>query len=152
MGHNQLATTEVLESVPVFVDRTGRRRRLARNAGIAVGCLLVAYLAIVAFGLVSGADVPMTPWPAPKTSHRAVPPRHGESAVRERNASRPAVRPTPSGTLPSRGAQAPSSPSTKAPTTAPTSAPTTAPAAAPTAQPSQAHAYGHTKSPNPRKP
>lgn len=150
MGQNQPAATEVLEPVPVFVDRTGRRRRFARNAGIAVGCLLAAYLAVVAFGLVSGADAPMTPWPAPKASYRAVPPpRHGESAARERDASRPEVRPTPSGTLPSRRVHAPSSPST---TKAPTTAPTTAPAAPPAAQPGQGHAYGRTKSPNPRKP
>jgi hypothetical protein len=58
MEHNQPAATEVLEPEPVFVDRTGRRRRHARNAGIAIGCLLAAYLAVVAFGLVSGPTPP----------------------------------------------------------------------------------------------
>jgi hypothetical protein len=151
MGQNQSAVTEVLEPPPVFVDRTGRRRRLARNAGIAVGCLLAAYLAVVTFGLVSGADAPLTPWPAPKSSHRAVLPRQGESGARQ-DASRPVAKPTPSDTVPSRRVHAPGSAPTTAPAAAPTTAPAAAPTAAPTAQPGQGRAYGRTKSPNPRKP
>jgi hypothetical protein len=143
MIQNQPAATEVLEPEPVFVDRTGRRRRLARNAGIAVGCLLAAYLAVVAFGLVSGADAPMTPWPAPKPSHRTVLPRHGRIAARQ-DTPRPEAKPTPSATVRSQRVHPPSSP--------PTTARSTAPAAASTAQPGQGYAYGHTKSPNPRKP
>ena len=141
MGHNRPAATQVLEPEPVFVDRTGRRRRLARNAGIAVGCLLAAYLAVVAFGLVSGADAPMTPWPKP--SHSAALPRHGRIEARQET-PRPEAKPTPSATVRSQRVRQPSS--------APTTARTTAPASTSTAQPAQGRAYGHTKSPNPRKP
>lgn len=137
MGQGRHAATRVLE--PVFVDRTGRRRRLARNAGIAVGCLLAAYLAVVAFGLVSGAGAPMTPWPAAKPSHPAALPRHDRNPARQET-PRPEAKPTPSATVRSRRPH-PSS-----------SAPATAPAATSTAQPGQGHAYGRTKSPNPRKP
>ncbi|GAA4511743.1 hypothetical protein GCM10023191_076330 [Actinoallomurus oryzae] len=143
MGQNRPGVTQVLEPEPVFVDRTGRRRRLARNVGIAVGCLLAAYLAVVAFGLVSGADAPMAPWPDPKSSHRAEAPRHGRIAARP-DTPRPDDRPTPGATARSRGAHSPGS--------APTTARSTAPAAASSAQPGQGHAYGRTKSPNPRKP
>jgi hypothetical protein len=143
MGQNQPAATEVLEREPVFVDRTGRRRRLARNAGIAVGCLLAAYLAIVAFGLVSGADAPMTPWPAPKPSHRAVLPLQGRIAARQ-DTPRPEAKPTPSATVRSQRVHPTSS--------APTTARTTAPAAPSTTQPGQGHAYGRTNSPTPKKP
>lgn len=135
MGHEPPAATAVLEPEPVFVDRTGRRRRLARNAGIAVGCLLAAYLSVVAFGLVSGADAPMTPWPAPKPSHRTVLPRPGRIAARQ-DTPRPESKPTPSTTARSQRVRSPGS----------------APAATPTAHPGQGRAYGRTKSPNPRKP
>jgi hypothetical protein len=141
---NPLVTevTEVLEPDPVFVDRTGRRRRLARNAGIAIGCVLTAYLAVVAFGLVSGADAPLTPWPALKPSHGAALPGHGGSTAR-RDASRPVIRPTPSATAPTRHTSAPT------PRTTATTAP---PTTAPPAQPGQGRAYGRTKSPHPKKP
>ncbi|GLY75197.1 hypothetical protein Airi01_034640 [Actinoallomurus iriomotensis] len=141
MGQNAPAATQ--EPEPVFVDRTGRRRRLVRNAGIAVGCLLAAYLAVVAFGLVSGADAPMAPWPAPKPSHRAALPRHDGMTARP-DTPRPAARPTPSATARTRRAQPPRS--------AATTTRTTAPAATSTTQPGQGRAYGRTKSPNPRKP
>jgi hypothetical protein len=143
MGQNNPVATEMLDPEPIFVDRTGRRRRLARNAGIAVGCLLAAYLAVVAFGLVSGADAPMTPWPAAEPSHRAVLPRNGRIPTRQ-DAPRPEAKPTPSATVRSQPMHPPSG--------APTTARTSAPAAASTAQPGQGHGYGRTKSPNPRKP
>jgi hypothetical protein len=143
MRQNGPTATDVLDPEPVFVDRTGRRRRLARNAGIAVGCLLAAYLAVVAFGLVSGADAPMTPWPAAKPSHRAVLPRNGRIGTR-RDTPRPEAKPTPSATVRSRRTHPPSGDPATARTSAPTSASTT--------QPGQGHGYGRTKSPNPKKP
>jgi hypothetical protein len=135
------SVTEALEPDPVFVDRTGRRRRLARNAGIALGCVLAAYLTVVVFGLVSGADAPLTPWPKLKPSHHAVLPGHGGSAARQ-DASRPVARPTPSA-VPGRRAGAPGPQATA------TTAPSTT---ASSAQPGQGHAYGRTKSPHPKRP
>jgi hypothetical protein len=134
--------TEVLEPEPVFVDRTGRRRRLTRKVGIAIGCLLTVYLAVVAFGLAGGAGAPMTPWPAPKPSHRAVPPRHGQAATRQ-DTPQPEAKPTPSTSR---------SPRVRPSGSAPATTRTTAPAAASTAHPGQGRAYGRAKSPNPRKP
>lgn len=138
--------TKTLEPDPVFVDHTGRRRRLARNVGIAVGCVLVAYLAVVAFGLVSGSGAPLTPWPdAGPSRGGALPPQRGSAGhgtARPRATQRTAV-PTPS-TPTGRETRAPRSrtPSRTAPGTA---APTTARAG-------RGHAYGVTKSSHPKKP
>jgi hypothetical protein len=143
--------TEVLEPDAVFVDPTGRRRRLVRNAGIVVGCMLAAYLVIVGFGLVTGTGVPLTPWPDVKSSHQAALPGN-DGLLTKRGPSRPA------GTRPS----AVAAPSGAAPTARPTSAPgsrttpTTAlpvvPAPTATAtQPGKGRAYGRTKSPHPKK-
>ncbi|MCW2945404.1 MAG: hypothetical protein JWR24_2121, partial [Actinoallomurus sp.] len=96
--------TEVLEPDAVFVDPTGRRRRLVRNAGIVVGCVLTAYLVVVGFGLVTGTGVPLTPWPDVKPSHQAALPGNG-GLLLKRGPSRPAdTRPpavaAPSGVAP----------------------------------------------------
>lgn len=135
--------TKTLEPDPVFVDHTGRRRRLARNVGIAVGCALVAYLAVVAFGLVSGSGAPLTPWPDAGPSRvGALPPQRGSAGhgtARPRTTQRTAV-PTPS----SRETSAPRS-RTSSRTAPGTAAPTPARAG-------RGHAYGVTKSPHPKKP
>jgi hypothetical protein len=140
--------TEVLEPDAVFVDPTGRRRRLVRNAGIIVGCVLAAYLVIVGFGLATGTGVPLTPWPDVKSSHQAALPGNDE-LLPKRGPSRPAD------TRPS----AVAAPSGAAPTARPTSVPrsrTTPTTAlpvvpAPTAtQSGKGRAYGRTKSPHPR--
>jgi hypothetical protein len=47
---------------PVFVDVSGRRRRLIRHGGIVLGLLLSAYLAMMGVGLLTGTHIPMTPW------------------------------------------------------------------------------------------
>jgi hypothetical protein len=127
----------------VFVDPTGKRRRLAGWAGITAGCLLVAYLAIVGFGLVTGSGAPLTPWPEAKPSHpdaapRAIGPqlmpRSSPSATKRRMVSAP-----PSGAAPvaARSVPAATHPATAAPTTT---------------HPGRDRAYGLTKSPNPKKP
>jgi hypothetical protein len=141
MGQHRLRVTQPQAPEPVFVDRTGRRRRLARAAGIVVGCLLAAYVAVVAFGLVSGAGVPMTPWPAATPSHRVVPPLEARVAAPRDGAK---ATPTPRATAPSRHVR----PAGGAPATTRTTASPTAS----TAKPGQGHSYGRTKSPNPRKP
>lgn len=136
--------TDVLDPEPVFVDPSGRRRRIVRRAGIALGCLLAAYLVIVAFGLVTGARAPLTPWPDVKPSARNALPGHGAPVTR-RERSRPAT-PTPTPT-PRPSSRAGASPTAR-------SSPTTrrTPPSSTTTRPGKGRAYGVTKSPNPKKP
>ncbi|MEV1329770.1 hypothetical protein AB0J20_09365 [Micromonospora costi] len=47
--------------VPVFVDATGRRRRLMRRCGVALATGTLVYLPIVGFTVLSGPVVPDTP-------------------------------------------------------------------------------------------
>ncbi|MFC0042734.1 hypothetical protein [Actinomadura rayongensis] len=55
---------EATAAEPVFVDPTGRRRRLLRGLGLAAGGLCALFLAGVGLGAATGARVPMTPWTA----------------------------------------------------------------------------------------
>jgi hypothetical protein len=122
----------------VFVDPTGKRRRLVRWAGVTVGSLLAAYLAIVTFGLVTGGGAPLAPWPDAKPSHHDAAPREG-APLRPRSSSSVSKRPTVNK---SPGTTAHHAPATTQPaTTAPT-----------TAHPGRGRAFGLTKSPNAKKP
>jgi hypothetical protein len=47
---------------PVFVDRTGRRRRLSILAGTALGLGLLASLGLIAAGLFTGSSVSLPGW------------------------------------------------------------------------------------------
>ncbi|WDZ86276.1 hypothetical protein [Micromonospora cathayae] len=47
---------------PVFVDRTGRRRRLSIVAGTAMGLGLLTSLGLIAAGLFTGSSVPLPGW------------------------------------------------------------------------------------------
>src|SRR4051794_18107447 len=49
----------------VFVDASGRRRRMARTAGLLLGALLIGYAVMLGISLGTGASVPMTTWVAP---------------------------------------------------------------------------------------
>ena len=80
--------TDALQSEPVFVDPTGRRSAIVRGLGIVAGCLLGGYIAIVTFGLATGTDVPLTPWPQIQHSTRDATPGHGG---RGRRPSKPAA-------------------------------------------------------------
>ncbi|MEV5747541.1 hypothetical protein AB0L00_06950 [Actinoallomurus sp. NPDC052308] len=93
--------TEVLEQDPVFVDPTGRRGRIMRRAGIALGCLVAGYLILVGVGLAIGARVPLTPWPhaRPATSGHG----HAAQLLMPRGGTR--------GSLPTLGSTDPRSPS-----------------------------------------
>lgn len=51
---------------PVFVDRTGRRRRLAVLAGSGLGAGLLVSLGAIALGLFAGGSVPVPGWPDPQ--------------------------------------------------------------------------------------
>lgn len=113
------------------MDPSGRRRRFARVAGIVAGCLLAAYMVVVASGLLTGSGAPFTPWPGVTGTPRAAPPARGGVA--------------PPGRSPSRRA----SPSPD-PRPRPTRA-TASPRPSASAR-GHGHAFGLTKRPNPRKP
>jgi hypothetical protein len=129
----------------VFVDASGRRRRLIRRMGLAVAALLMGYLVVVGVGLFVGADVPLTPWPG-----RGGNPGQGVGAELGRQGNgtpRPTAHPTT--TTPSTSPSATARPGGTTPTrTDRTSAAATSPARSSRA----ATAPGHTKSPNPHKP
>ncbi|MEO3745018.1 hypothetical protein [Plantactinospora sp. B5E13] len=50
----------------MFVDRTGRRRRLAVLAGSGLGAGLLVSLGAIALGLFAGGSVPVPGWPDPQ--------------------------------------------------------------------------------------
>jgi hypothetical protein len=50
-------------AAPVFVDVTGRRRRIFRHLALVAGLFVAAYLGVVGVGLLVGASAPLTPWP-----------------------------------------------------------------------------------------
>jgi hypothetical protein len=154
--------TEVLEPDPVFVDATGRRARIARRVGIALGCVVAAYLVLVGIGLATGTRVPLTPWPETKHSKSGRGP--AEDGLMPRSGGRnplpnqsPAAGGAPSGPAPTAGTShgtqtgttpaASSSPTRTAGATTPPVTPTSA-----TTAPGKGRGYGRTKSPNPRKP
>ncbi|MCO5972043.1 hypothetical protein [Actinoallomurus soli] len=160
--------TEVLEPDPVFVDPTGRRARIMRRTGIALGCLIAGYLVLVAVGMATGARVPLTPWP--QTRHSASGHGHAGQLLMPRggaDGSLPSGGPTghrsPSGPAqtgrasgsPKAGA-APTTGTSPAPGSAtPTAGTTTSAPALPTATPTtrgkgKGKGVGLTKSPHPR--
>jgi hypothetical protein len=49
--------------MPVFVDHTGRRRRVAIVLGSGLGVVLIIGLVMLTAGLVSGSPVPLPGWP-----------------------------------------------------------------------------------------
>ncbi len=135
---------DVLDSEPVFVDPSGRRRRIARNAGIVVGCLLAAYLATVAFGVVTGSRVPLTPWPASRPSARAARPGHDDVLRRAPVHTATTPRTRSRTTAPASGA----SPTARA--TAPAGSARASASPTPT-HPGRGRAYGLAKAPHPKK-
>lgn len=75
------------EPPPVFVDRSGKRRRLTVLAGTSIGVGLMVSLGLIIAGLFAGSDVPLPGWPDPKPS------RPAEADLRPS----PAVEPSQSG-------------------------------------------------------
>jgi hypothetical protein len=123
----------------VFVDPSGKRRRLVVWAGITAGCVLAAYLAIVAFGLVTGSGAPLTPWPQAKSQHGEAAPNGVSSQPRPRSSAgeRATASASPSGEAPTSTRDAnPAHPATTAPSTA---------------HPAKGRGRGLSKSPHPRR-
>lgn len=48
---------------PIFVDRTGRRRRFTVLVGICLGVVLTISLAMIVVGLFTGSPAPLPGWP-----------------------------------------------------------------------------------------
>src|SRR5215472_10134635 len=70
----------VVESRPVFVDPTGRRRRVLRRTGMGAVAVLVGCLGAVVVALAGGPQAPFTHWAVPRPA-AAAPPGHVQSRV-----------------------------------------------------------------------
>jgi hypothetical protein len=134
------------DPAPVFVDLTGRRRRVVQHVVFLAGLLVAAYLSVMGLGLLAGSGAPLMPWPghAPQ-GQDADAGGPGSTGKPTRGTPRVAVPlPTP---LPGAARTAPTAgPSTSSSTPSPT---------ATVSHPGNSHAtprgYGRTRSPNPKK-
>ncbi|MCW3842932.1 hypothetical protein ONA70_22800 [Micromonospora yasonensis] len=108
-------------AAPVFVDRTGRRRRLAVIAGTAMGLGLLTSLGLILAGLFFDSSVPIPGWSETKVR----PPIEAGVDAPSR---------APGGTSPSPRPASPTSTSTPLPSSAPTATRPTTRATAPPAQ------------------
>lgn len=140
---------DVSASQPVFVDASGRRRRLLRAVGAAGGGVLLLFLVLIGIGVATGSGVPLTPWspphadgphggPAGANGDATLEPKGGGSAT-GKHGSRPAVGPS----LPGRGTASggPGHPNGQPALSTPTSSTPASPGAGPsaTASPSGTH-------------
>ena len=134
----------LVESRPVFVDPTGRRRRVLRRAGMGAVAVLVACLGAVVVALAGGPQAPLTHWAAPGPAAPG-PPGHGRSGAHHQSGGAGPAQPDPqAGVLPSAAPSAWPSPSPR---------PSPSPSAS---SPVPTNPAGHTppglsKSPGPRK-
>jgi hypothetical protein len=135
---------------PVFVDASGRRRRVVRRAGLALGVALAVFVVLLVVGVATGSGVPLTPWSAPsdnRPQQRMVPgggpallPKGGGTAGRGGSlgpsagpsGTAPAHAPLPGSTTSTPSGQNPVSQVSQGPTTPATTTPATSPAAVPT--------------------
>ncbi|MFC4148985.1 hypothetical protein ACFO0M_22245 [Micromonospora mangrovi] len=111
---------------PVFVDRTGRRRRISVIAGTAMGLGLLTSLGLILAGLFFDSRVPLPGW----SDNRVPPPIEAgvDAPAAPGGKPRPSPRPTPVTTT---TAPVPSSAPTSAAAPARTATRTTAPAPQP---------------------
>jgi hypothetical protein len=139
-GDGGLYTHPVHVEEPVFVDATGRRRSLARKAGLLLGALLLGYGVVLGISLGTGADVPMVTWVVPN-DHKPLPgqaehkvtkkPESPISAQLRKNADAPSVN------------VAPTTASKIAPSASPRTVPTATPSVTLTATPSATPTHGN---------
>lgn len=96
---------------PVFVDASGRRRRLIRRSGLAAGVALTVFMAMLVIGVATGSGVPLTPWSAPEKNPLGAGVTPGDHpklyAKGGSQASGPQARPSGSGGVATPGRSAP---------------------------------------------
>src|SRR5215469_2818511 len=113
----------LVDSRPVFVDPTGRRRRVLRRASVGAVAVLVTCLGAVVVALAGGPQAPFTHWADPRPAAPALS-SHARSGAHHRG----------------RGAVGPSQPNPQAgpvPSTSPTATrPRPRPSASPSGSPS----------------
>ncbi len=82
-----------MDSSPVFVDGSGRRRLALRWSGIAVAGALAAFLVVVGIALITQVDVPRADLPRETVTHapRKTPPhrRHRHASTPPHHRTRP---------------------------------------------------------------
>ncbi|WP_344590001.1 hypothetical protein [Actinomadura vinacea] len=88
---SRTAVLPVADAAPVFVDASGRRARLVRRLGILAGGGLIAYLVMIGVNLATGADVPLTPWPAEAGATRGPAGGDGKPSTRAPGGPAPAA-------------------------------------------------------------
>ncbi|MFC4062446.1 hypothetical protein ACFOWE_29450 [Planomonospora corallina] len=86
----------------VFVDGTGRRRRLLAVTGVVLGTLGFALVASVVSGLFAPTPLPAADWPGGSPTRSAVRPTPDEPARTARRTSRPGAARTPARSRPVR--------------------------------------------------
>ncbi|MFC0007917.1 hypothetical protein [Micromonospora siamensis] len=126
---------------PVFVDRTGRRRRLTMVAGTVMGLGLLTSVGLIAAGLFSDSSVSLPGWS--EQGRRQAPIEAGVRQESLDEAGQPASRQRPRPTtatstaapLPTRTATTGATPATTTTTATATSGPTATTTATPTTQP-----------------
>ncbi|WP_344239856.1 hypothetical protein [Actinocorallia libanotica] len=122
---------------PVFVDGTGKRRKLFQVAGAILGVIITGYAIALGVSLGTGAEVPLTTWVVPEKKARS-----GEKAKFRPKTAVPSTVPQPSVPVYVPPVVSPSG--TVTPTGSPTSTPTPKPTKTATSRPTVI-----TKSPTP---
>ena len=72
---------EPVDPAPVFVDVTGRRRKLLKPLAILAALLCCGYVTAVAVSLLAGSDTPFTPWTGIVSTHHV----HGAKGTKGTN-------------------------------------------------------------------
>ncbi|WP_067812548.1 hypothetical protein [Actinomadura kijaniata] len=132
------------DAAPVFVDASGRRRRLVRQAGVACGGLLALFLVAMGVSVATGADVPFTPWSSQQNEadggKRKNPPllKHHPGSVPTGDPRLPGAPPAPRGDGSGPSPTAPPSTRPSAPAPRPSGRPSGRPSQRPTSAPTSA--------------
>lgn len=114
----------VRRAAPVFVDRSGRRRRWTVLAGTGMAVGLAASLTLIVMGLLGGSPSAVPGWPDPNGR-----PRHGDGAVVDLLGGSPSGHPAPASARP---AERPAGPASQGLTASSAAVPPSAPAPSPT--------------------
>src|SRR5215469_16771330 len=138
----------LVDSRPVFVDPTGRRRRVLRRAGIGAAAVLVTCLGAVVVALAGGPQAPFTHWADPRPAPAL--PGHGRSGAHHQSRGVGPSQPDPqAGPVPSASPSASGS-AKPSPRPRPSASPSSSSSPVPT-NPAGHTPPGQSKSPNPHR-